>query len=228
LRNDVIVSANGKNSTIKKGEKEFEKVDWVFQDGIGYVFPEPANVNIKNSEATGSWWLINKQSDSPKDEVKLDVFKLWIDHGTRPSDKTYEYIVVPATSAEKLQQNSSKENITIISNTPEIQAVKHTDLNMCQVVFYKAGEIQVTDNLKLVCDNPGIVMLKMKGEKITEISVADPNRELNKMFLSISSKIEKSGDNFKAIWNEKNGVSDILIDLPQTVYAGKSVTIKFD
>jgi chondroitin AC lyase len=226
LRDDVTVSVNGKSSTIEKGEKEFENVDWVFQDGIGYVFPEPTRINIKNSEATGSWWLINKQSDSPKDEVKLDVFKLWLDHGERPSDKSYEYIVVPATSTEKLEQNSSKGNITIISNTPEIQVVKHAGLEICQAVFYKAGEVQITENLKLICDNPGIVMVKTNGGEVTEISVADPNRELGKMHLSISSKIEKTGENFKAVWNKKEKISELTIDLLQGNYAGKSVTIQ--
>jgi len=226
LRDNVTVSVNGKSSTIEKDEKEFENVDWVFQDGIGYVFPEPATVNIKNNEATGSWWLINKQTDSPKEEVKSDVFKLWLDHGERPSDKTYEYIVVPATSTEKLKQKSSKKNITIISNTPEIQAVKHSGLEICQAVFYKSGEVQITEKLKLACDNPGIVMIKTNGNKVTEISVADPNRELSKMHLSISSKIEKSGKNFKAAWNEKEKTSELTIDLTQGNYAGESVTIQ--
>jgi chondroitin AC lyase len=96
LRDDVTISSKNKKSVIEKGEKEFENVDWIFQDGIGYVFPEPSTVNIKNNKATGSWYTINRQTDSPKDEIKLDVFKLWINHGERPSDQSYQYIVVPA------------------------------------------------------------------------------------------------------------------------------------
>ena len=226
LRDDVTISSDNKKAVINNGEKEFANVDWVFQDGIGYVFPQPTTVKIKNNEATGSWWLINKQSDSPKDEVKLDVLKLWIDHGKRPSEETYEYIVVPATSIEELEQNTSKNNVTVISNTPEVQAVKHSGLRMCQAVFYKAGEVQVTDKIKLICDNPGIVMLKAEGQNITEISIADPNRELGKMHLSISAKIEKEGENFKAVWNEKDKATELAIDLPKGVYAGQSVTIK--
>ncbi len=226
LRDDVTVSSESKKYVIEKGEGEFDNVDWVFQDGIGYVFPKLTSVNIKNSEATGSWWRINKQTDSPKEEVKLDVFKLWLDHGERPSNETYEYIVVPATSIEKLEQNSSKENITVISNTTEIQAVKHSGLNTTQIVFYKSGEVQITNNVKLNCESPGIVMVKFDGEKITEISVADPNRELGKIHIYVSSRIEKTGENFNVIWNEKTGMSEISIDLPQGNYASKSVTIK--
>ena len=227
LRGDVTIFSEQNKSVIEKGETTFEDVDWVFQDGIGYVFPEPSAVNIKNNKATGSWYTINRQTDSPKDEVELDVFKLWVSHGERPSDQSYQYIVVPATSVEELEQNTSKNNVSILSNTPELQAVKHSGLKMCQAVFYKAGEVQITDRIKLKCDCPGMVMLKAEGESISQITVSDPNRELGKIHLSISSKIEKSGDNFKAVWNEKEKATEIAIELPQDNYAGQSVTIYF-
>ena len=225
LRGDVTVASENKKTVIPKDEKVFENVKWILHDGVGYVFPEPATVGLKNETATGSWWDINKQTDSPKDEVKLDVFKLWLNHGVRPSDASYQYIVIPATTVQKIEQNESKNNVVILSNTPVIQAVKNTALNIFQAIFYKTGEIMISEKLKLVCDNPGIVMVKMDGEKITEISVADPNRELGKFHLSISAKTEKSGDNFSAVWNEKAGFTNISVDLPKTVYAGSSVTI---
>ncbi len=226
LRSDVTVFSNDKKIVLEKGEREIAGVDWVFQDGVGYVFPEATKVNLKNSEATGSWWDINKQTDSPKDEVKLDVFKLWLNHGEKPSEESYEYIVVPATSLEKLEQNKSKNSVEIISNTAELQAVKHKGLQIFQAVFYRAGEIQITEKLKLVCDNPGIVMIKMNGERISEISVADPNRELLKYHLSVSEKMDKKGDVYNAVWNEKERMTNISVDLPKTVYAGSSATIK--
>ena len=226
LRDDVTIFSESKKLVISKEEKEFENVDWVFQDEIGYVFTKPTTVNIKNSEATGSWWNINKQADSPKEEVKLDVFKLWLNHGERPSEETYEYIVVPATSIEKLEQNTSGNNVTVILNTPEVQAVKHSDLKMCQAVFYKAGEVQITDNLKLRSETPGIVILQAQAQDGMKITVSDPNRELGKMLLTISVKIEKQGDNFKSVWNEKEKFSEITIDLPKGHFAGSSVTIE--
>lgn len=226
LKDDVTVSSNNNKSIIEKGENKFENVDWIYQDGIGYVFPEPSSVNIKNSEASGSWWRINKQSDSPKDEISLDVFKVWLDHGKRPSEETYEYIVVPATSVEKLEQNTSKNNVSILVNTPEVQAVLHSELKMCQAVFYKNGEIQITDDIKLRCETPGIIILQALEQNGAKITVSDPNRELGKMLFSLSVKIETEGDNFKAVWNEKEKVSEITIDLPLGHYAGSSVTIE--
>jgi hypothetical protein len=47
------------------------------------------------------------------------------------------------------------------------------------------------------------------------------------MHLTVNARIDKSGANFKTIWNEFKGVTEISIDLPQTVYAGKSVKVEF-
>lgn len=97
---------------------------------------------------------------------------------------------------------------------------------MLQAVFYNAGEV-LSDDLKLTSDNPGLIILKMEGQKLSGITVADPNRELSKMHFSVSMKIEKEGKNFKAAWNEKEKVTNIVIDLPKDNYAGDSVTIEF-
>jgi len=227
LRGEVTVSAKNTSSVIDKSEKSYENVDWVFQDGIGYVFPRPTTVHIENIQKTGSWWRINKQTDSPKDNIALDVFSLWIDHGKRPKDATYEYIVVPATSTEELKQRNIDSSVSILYNTPYVQAVKNNDLGICQMVFYKAGEVQVSENLKLTSDLPGIVMLKMDGESIKEISVADPNRELGKMHISVSGKLISIGEDYKVLWNEGKNTSEIAIDMPQGLDAGKTVTVKF-
>ena len=225
LRDKVTVSIDGSEKILDKGERALKDVNWVFQDGIGYVFPKRTTVNLMNGEATGSWWDINKQTASPKNEVKLDVFKLWIDHGIRPSEATYEYIVVPSTSIDKLKQNKSKEHIKIISNTAEIQAVQHSGLEMIQAVFYKAGAIDIGNNIVIGSNNPGRILVKMEGKTISELTVSDPNRELSEMNISLSVKMESDGVNYKAEWNENKKMSEVSITLPQGVYAGKSVTV---
>ena len=226
LHDDVTISVGDKKTIVDKGEREFEDVQWVFHDGIGYIFLNPTKASIKNDEATGSWWNINKQSDSPKDEVKLDVFKLWLDHGTAPSEATYEYIVAPATSIEKLEQGVSRRNIEILANTPEIQAVRHTGLDMTQLVFYTSGAIEISDGLIVRSDNPGILLLKMDHGNLSEISASDPNRELSKMHFSITSRVEKNAEGIVAVWDESQKISKISMDIPTGVYAGSSVTVQ--
>ncbi len=226
LRGEVVLSSENRTTVVSRGEKDYENIDWVLHDGIGYIFPQPAKVGLKNDAVSGSWWTINKQSDSPKEEISLDIFKLWVSHGLRPSDESYQYIVVPATTAEKVEQYSSGKNISILVNTPDVQAVMNHNLDIFQAVFYKGEEVEFTDEIKLASDNPGIVMLKLSNGQVSEVSVSDPNRELSRFNLSISSKINATGNNFIAIWNESEGETHLSIELPKDNYAGDSVTIK--
>jgi chondroitin AC lyase len=226
LRGKVVVMQDNQKMELEKGEHDLREVKWIVHDGVGYVFPKPSQIKLKNNPASGSWYAISQQSDSPKGEIKMDVFKLWFDHGSRPTDLTYEYIIVPSTTESAIVKNSPDRDIRILANSTDIQAVKHSRLNIFQAVFYNAGEIHFSENLKLICYSPGIVMVKTDGEKVTQISVSDPNRELDKLCLSISSRIEAGDENFKAVWNERKGYSDISFTLPQNELGGKSTTIE--
>jgi len=225
LRGDVVLMSDNKMTVIPAGDRELNQVKWIYHDGIGYLFPEPATVNLSNQSAKGTWFSINHQASSSKEEVREDVFKLWLDHGRHPSKETYAYLVIPAVTEKEMQADKNNRNIRILVNTPEMQAVSHNGLNLTQIVFYQAGEIELPGGLKVGTDDPGIVMLKTDGKVIRKISVADPTHHLEKMHLSVSVKTDEKGDGFRSRWNEEKGVSEITIDLPQTVYAGKSVTI---
>lgn len=224
LNGEVVVMNGDKKTKVEKGERSLDAVKWILHDGIGYIFPEVQIVNLSNQAQTGSWFKINRQSDSPKDEVSKDVFKFWIDHGQQPSNGSYQYIVVPATT--ETEMDKAGQQVKILANTSEIQAVKHTGLNIYQIVFYTSGELKVSDNMTIGMDGPGTVMVKTDGAAVKQISVADPSRKLGKMHISVTGKIEKSGENFRSFWNEKKEMSEIAIELPQTVFAGQSVTIE--
>jgi len=226
LKGDVVVMKGNEKSSVKQGAQQLNDVTWILHDSIGYLFPEPQKVNLSNQSEKGSWFKINRQADSPKEEISKNVFKLWLDHGSHPQNATYQYIVVPSATEPEMAGYSSHPKIEILSNTTAMQAVKHLDSNICEVVFYQSGEIQISNDLTVGIDSPGIVMVKTEGKMITEISVADPSRKLGRIHLTLNMKIEKNVDNFKSSWNKEKGISEITIDLPQTVYAGKSVTVK--
>ena len=226
LRGDVIANGANGNTIVKHGVQEMNNVRWILHDGIGYLFPKHQKVNLSAQAETGSWYKINHQADSPKEEITNEVFKLWINHGSQPLDSTYEYIVFPSTTQQQMEQYSKKSSIEVLSNTAFIQAVKQLDSNTCQVVFYQSGEIQITIDLKIGIDSPGLVMVKTDGSNLKEISVSDPSRKLGRIHLTVNQKIESSGDHFISLWNKEKGISEISVGLPQTVYAGKSVTVK--
>jgi chondroitin AC lyase len=138
-------------------------------------------------------------------------------------DVKYQYIVVPNTDLEDMDD---KRGLEIIANNRLIQAVMHTELGICQIIFYQAGELRISDNLVISLASPGAVMLKIADDGIKEISVADPTRKLSRMLMKISGNIDTSDkDNLMSVYNRATAMSDIAIDLPTGFYTGQSVTI---
>lgn len=227
LEGDVEVMQNNTTSIIQKGSHNLNEISWVYHDSIAYLFPEPTTINLENQTAAGSWFSVNRQSDSPKDEISADIFKMWLDHGTQPQDATYAYIVVPAIGVKEVENYQQQSPIRILANSPEMQAVTHTGLHISQLVFYEAGEIQLSKDIQFNTDSPGLVMVQSEETTIKRITVADPSRKLTSMHLQVSTPVNVMGDDYEAMWNEEKGYSDITINLPQGEYAGKSVIIEF-
>ena len=225
LRGEVVVSAAGEKKNIKAGAQMLNDIDWIHHDNITYLFPKPQTIFIKNEIAKGSWWRISKQTSSSKDTVKLAVFKTWINHGESPSNASYEYIVKPGI-LDKVDEQKTFNNIQTLSNTPYVQAVKNNELGIIQMIFYKAGEIKISEALKFKCHAPGIIMLKMDKNTIQEVSVSDPNRELSQISFSINHKIDAEGKDFKILWSEENNQSTFLVALPEGNFQGSTVKIK--
>lgn len=224
LNDKVTVGIPSGIKVMEQGERLLQDVTWVHHDGIVYYFPVRQNVYLSNHPQSGSWYAINKQSDSPREEVSLDVFKLWIDHGNRPTNGSYQYIVIPGIqSAQPVDALAGR--FEILSNNPLVQAVYHREQQLCQAVFYKAGEITLPGGLTLAVGNPGIVMVKIRDRRVAEISVADPNRELTQFHLSLSSPVMKEGEQFRVFRNPALGLTGLCIDLPSGEFQGQSVTI---
>lgn len=227
LRSDVTVAQDEKVKVIPKGKRELQDVKWVHQDKIGYIFPSQTTVNLSNQEEQGRWSDITDQKNISEELVNKDVFMLWFDHGNDPENASYEYIVVP--DVEVAQLNSLSENnhhLEILSNTRDLQAVKNNQLNIFQGAFYKGGEIQVNDELILSLESQGMVMLKMANNRIESLTVADPSRKLRKLMLSVSGIYDLSGENYVTYPDREHNRTSLVVDLPQDVYSGKSVTIE--
>ncbi len=162
MRSDVTVKQDDKITVLPEGNRKLDNVKWVHQDKVGYIFPEPATVMLSNQVEQGRWSDITDQKNISEEIVSEKVFMLWFDHGKRPSNASYQYIVVPDVSEQELKETSGNDrNVEIISNTADLQAVKSNKLGICQLAFYKAGEVEISDGFNFRMDSQGMAMLKM-------------------------------------------------------------------
>ncbi len=228
LRSDVQVMENGKVRLMTSGKRTLEDVKWIHHDNIGYVFLNPTSINLSNQTETGSWAQITDEKNISKEPVHIDVFNLWFNHGSKPSNASYAYIVVPQISRIKLNDRSNNNcNIKILSNTASLQAVKEVKLGISQLNFFEAGAIEIEKGMKVQIKSSGLVQLKMKGGKLVGLTVSDPSRKLERIELLVSGLYDVQGENYHSSIDPVKKETKFSIDLPSTVFLGKSVNVKF-
>lgn len=229
MRGDVMVMRDRQATKLPRGNHTLEKIKYVYHDKVGYIFPSPDSIHLSNQEEKGRWSDITDQKNISEEVVSMDVFKLCLNHGSSPDSASYQYIVVPNVTEQELRETSANNRgIEIIVNTPDAQAVMSSKLGMCQMAFYRAGEIRVQDNLKLRMDSQGMAMIKMQGNTVRELTVADPSRKLSRMMLTISGIYDAKGDHFVTQPDPEKNSTLIIVDLPSGVYTGMSVGIKLN
>ena len=225
LKTDVVVKSRKDETVLDKGQQEIENVGWVQHDGVGYVFPEPRRISISNTAARGNWRDINHQASASSADVEMDVFTLWIDHGVKPQEASYEYIVVPGAEKSLMERYEKSGPIEILENSVSVQAARHRELNRTHVVFYTAGKIKVNEHITVSTDKPCIIMVKLNGKGIEQITVSDPTHRESSLQLQTSALVEGVGEHWQATWNKKEKESIIDITLPSGGYAGDSVIL---
>ena len=100
MRSDVTILQNDEVKKLPIGNRELNNVNWVHQDKIGYIFPDPTTINLSNQAEEGRWSDITDQKNISEEIVSEEVFMLWFNHGNRPNNASYQYIVAPDVSEQ--------------------------------------------------------------------------------------------------------------------------------
>ncbi|MCC5935871.1 MAG: chondroitin lyase [Lunatimonas sp.] len=224
LQGQVAVSKGAGHRMLPTGSHELDGIPWVFSDSVGYVFPENQLVRVASGPVSGRWTDISQQTSSPKELVTKDVFSLWLDHGSRPGNGTYSYVVFPAVSRSQVAELATNMPLQIVANTRDIQAVKHPDRGLYQLAFYRAGSLELEDGLTVKMDSPGLLMIQLADGKVVKITGSDPTRRLAALNFRISHAL--SGTSGMATLATQAGDTSVRLELPQGMFAGKSAVLE--
>lgn len=157
---------------------------WTIHDNIGYIFPQGGNVFTLTDKQKGTWYEINNSINN-KNIIEKDIFTIGFDHGMKPKEASYAYIVVPGmNSSKEIKKYINKGNIEIMENSPEVQAVRHSKLDIMGIVFYKAGTFS-DKTITVETDKPCAILLKNIKSKNPVIHIADPGQKREKINISI-------------------------------------------
>ncbi len=217
LNGEVLISSNGIISPVSKGLHELKKVNWVIHDNWGYYFPETPSLKLENRQRSGAWNRVVAPMSSQK--LTADIFQLWFEHGAKPEDASYCYFVLPSATSTNIQGKA--DDIKILANNKNLQAVTTKNEKYSGIVFYQTGNCEIGPGKVLTANSPCIVLLREENNK-TELSVADPTHLKKEINISVSGKY-KSGDMASTYDKEKNQTTFSVI-LPEKGDAGESIT----
>lgn len=219
--NQVILADDGLTLSVDGHVKHYKndvhltfnnRVEWVLHDRVGYLFPQKGKVYLSAEKRSSDWTGINKTGDETSKRVEdKSVFQLGLQHGIRPENGKYAYILLPGIeNSAAMKRYSDKKNIAILYNNEKIQAVFHHGLKIWQMVFY-AGNVTFEDKqITLSTDIPSVVMLKKLSSGKFQLYVADPAH----LYKKVNVKIRIKGGDMKTIG----------LDLPQNEYAGQTAS----
>ncbi|RLQ96657.1 polysaccharide lyase family 8 super-sandwich domain-containing protein [Falsibacillus albus] len=193
------------NGTLDKDVHEtVDKPSWAFHNHIGYILPgKNDRLHILLNKRKSSWSAINHRYEKSS-TVDKKVLELWINHGRKPKNSSYEYIVVPGVSKEKFDQIKNHNPINILKNTKDIQAVENNNLHYIQAIFWKEGTLKTGDGLAIHVNSPCSILLKRENNNWT-IKTVEAKNDKSPVKVSVNRHLEGTNAN----WLDKRGITEI-------------------
>jgi len=158
-------------------------------DGISYLFPQDAKITISSEHRKRPWAPVTEYGPSSEMPIEKDVLTVGFDHGAKPTDASYSYVILPAigqagTAAPK---TLAAAGVTILKNTGDCQAVFFQDAKLLQAIFHKEGSVQMPAGTSLAVDSPCAVLVNTVKTP-PEVWVADPTEKLGKAAVTLNGQ----------------------------------------
>ncbi|NJC27753.1 chondroitin AC lyase [Lewinella antarctica] len=206
----------GKNGEVRDDLKVKERLnpDWLLHDDTGYLFPKSEGVYVLRRFLEGSWH--NTTLRYRPVILTETTLSIWFDHGTQPTDATYEYVLVPNATEERLVALTA-DPAYLITNEKSRQVVVSKDGSRGGVVFYEPGSADVLGGIAV--DRPCIVLFKKVGTGV-ELTVSDPSQKLTELTISLREDYT-DGEEVR-----REAGTSVTVALPQGGDAGRSTSVR--
>jgi len=148
---------------------------WIIDPvGNGYWMRKGGTIKVSRSTQ-------NSRHNKTKAATQGDFASAWIDHGKAPSNQSYEYVIIPNSSAadmQKMSTNMASEasaDYLVLQQDGKAHIVWDRATNTTGYVFFEQN-LELSNEFVQSVSAPSLVMLKASKDK-TELSLSmcDPN-----------------------------------------------------
>lgn len=178
------------------------------ENGLGYIFLEDAQLDVKKETRSGTWNDVNKIAKfTDYTPVSNDYISMAVNHGQTPQNATYSYVILPHASEKEVIAYQNNPTIQVLSNTIEVHAVQDMVTGQTAFNFFEAGHVQ-----DVTVDKPvSIVMDKKENSESFAFAISDPTRTLTEATVTIqnvnTNHLGVLSENAKVINKEGNSIT---------------------
>ncbi|MEZ0089408.1 polysaccharide lyase 8 family protein [Streptacidiphilus sp. EB129] len=190
--------ATGGNRLIVDGQAQpsgtgwtgsFTGTGWAHLDGVGgYVLSSPAVLRAKREARTGTWAAIdNGPSTGGTTTPYTNTYvTLWLDHGVDPAGDSYVYLLLPGASARETARRAAEPDVTVLANSPALQAIHSARTRLTAASFFTAGALPSGGADGVAVTGPASVLLRDQDGRLT-LAVSDPTCAQTSLTLTLST-----------------------------------------
>lgn len=137
---------------------------------IGYYFPQAASLTAVREARTGASADVDEGSSTTP--ITRNYLRMGFQHGNNPTNATYQYVLLPGRTASRVARYAAQPQVSVITNTANVQAVSETRLGITAANFWtdttqSAGGITVNKKCSVLVRNDGTFI---------DVVVSDPTQ----------------------------------------------------
>jgi hyaluronate lyase len=151
-----------------------DNVSWCALDGVGgYYFPGgTAGLKAAFVENEGGWSDIAGRRRGFSSSFTDTYLKLWFDHGLKPINATYAYVLLPNMTAGGVASYAANPDIVVVANNPRVQAARKPSLGVVAANFWAGGRNSAD---VITVDQPSSVITCKNGAAFA-VGISDPTQ----------------------------------------------------
>jgi archaellin len=135
--------------------------------GTGYFIKSNSKIVIQKKSQTTP----NEHSEQPSGTANFA--SAYIDHGITPTNKSYEYIIIPKTTNEALQ-SMDLDYYEILQQNDNAHIVKYKDTNIFNYVLFSSNINLPNDGVIISNDSPSMIIIKDNNTTMS-LKLINPN-----------------------------------------------------
>lgn len=162
-------------------------IQWIHHDNVAYLFPLGGFMTMTNRDQHGKWSDLDLRS-SDTTTHHANIFRVYFRHSPTPTNRSYNYIVVPNKLLSDVPALAANSGITIVTNTVNIHAIRFSATganSKYAAIFYNPGTVDVGEGLKITSDSKAVVLVKKYSTQF-RVSVSDPTYSLSTINITLN------------------------------------------